>query len=208
MKKYVIFTPVEVRGIYDTWAECQAKISKCKCGHSFKSFKNVLEARRALAAGTLAAYEASKKNSVAWKDGGIVLPCIVVDAACSGAPGPVEYRGVLLPDCSEVFRIGPLERGTNNIGEFLAIVHGLRWMHERSFMWPLYSDSAVAIKWVTVLRECNTHAENIGLGLVSAIDRAERWLRASDAEDMISAGRVRKWDTKLLGEIPADFGRK
>ena len=44
-----------------------------------------------------------------------------VDAACSGNPGPMEYRGIDLATGAEIFHFGPVH-GTNNIGEFLAIV--------------------------------------------------------------------------------------
>ena len=47
-----------------------------------------------------------------------------VDAACSGNPGPMEYQAIDLATGAQVFHFGPLH-GTNNIGEFLAIVHAL-----------------------------------------------------------------------------------
>ena len=47
-----------------------------------------------------------------------------VDAACSGNPGPMEYQAIDLATGAQVFHFGPMH-GTNNIGEFLAIVHAL-----------------------------------------------------------------------------------
>ena len=38
---------------------------------------------------------------------------IAVDAACSGNPGKMEYRGVYVADGRELFHIGPFEEGTN-----------------------------------------------------------------------------------------------
>lgn len=137
---------------------------------------------------------------------------LAVDAACSGNPGPMEYRGVLLrrdaEDASyvpvkEVFHYGPVH-GTNNIGEFLAIVHGLALMTQKGVRMPIYSDSMTAQTWVRK-RKCKTTLpytpENEKLH--SLIQRAELWLD-THAYDI----PIYKWDTQRLGEIPADFGRK
>lgn len=37
----------------------------------------------------------------------------------------MEYRGVYVRTGQELFRIGPYPDGTNNVGEFLALVHAL-----------------------------------------------------------------------------------
>lgn len=73
---------------------------------------------------------------------------IAVDAACSGNPGAMEYRGVETATGREIFRQGPFSEGTNNIGEFLAIVHGLAMLKKMNSDLPLYSDSVNAISWV------------------------------------------------------------
>ena len=70
-----------------------------------------------------------------------------VDAACSGNPGPMEYRGIDLATGAEVFHFGPVH-GTNNIGEFLAIVHALALMEKQGIRKTIYSDSRNAILWV------------------------------------------------------------
>ena len=60
-----------------------------------------------------------------------------VDAGCSGNPGPMEYRGVDMRTGKQIFHFGPIQ-GTNNIGEFLAIVHALALMEQRASQTILY----------------------------------------------------------------------
>jgi ribonuclease HI len=133
-----------------------------------------------------------------------VTPCVCVDAACAGVPGPVEYQGVHLPDEKVLFRQGPFPNGTNNIGEFLAIVHALAWLEQNGLDEPVYSDSRTAISWVWKGRCGTEHPLPEGSRLAELVTRAEAWLAAHPA----AAERVRKWDTEAWGEIPADFGRK
>lgn len=227
-KVYAIFMPLERRGIYATWESCRFALDTCHNGKSFASFKTRAAALEALSCGTLLEYKRRKESveSQPWfaNRGLVETPCLVVDAACSGAPGPVEYRGVVLPDGYEAFRHGPYVSGTNNVGEFLAIYEGLRWLDERSLPFPLYSDSAVAIGWVLRPRIDTEAGETekdrrprcrsglvadgrLGRELATLVPRAEAWLGRAEAEKL-AAARLRKWDTAVLGEIPADFGRK
>ena len=132
-----------------------------------------------------------------------IMEALCVDAACSGNPGPMEYRGVHLPSGKEVFRFGPIQ-GTNNIGEFLAIVHGLALMQQKGISMPIYSDSVSGQAWVRNKKAKTTLARTPetekALDLVA---RAENWLRTHQVNVPIL-----KWDTENWGEIPADFGRK
>lgn len=132
-----------------------------------------------------------------------IKEALCVDAACSGNPGPMEYRGVHLPSGKEVFRFGPIQ-GTNNIGEFLAIVHGLALMQQKGISMPIYSDSVSGQAWVRNKKAKTTLARTPetekALNLVA---RAENWLRTHQVNVPIL-----KWDTENWGEIPADFGRK
>lgn len=127
-----------------------------------------------------------------------------VDAGCSGNPGPMEYQAVDLQTGAQVFHYGPIH-GTNNIGEFLAIVHALALMEQRGIHDKVvYSDSYNAILWVKKKR-CKTklvrneQTEN----LFKMIARAENWLRTHTISTPVI-----KWETAKWGEIPADFGRK
>ncbi len=126
-----------------------------------------------------------------------------VDAACSGNPGPMEYRGIDLATGQQVFRFGPVH-GTNNIGEFLAIVHALALMEQRGLRKAIYSDSYNAILWVNK-KKCKTKLVRDAKTepLFQVIARAERWLATHNYSTPII-----KWETKRWGEVPADFGRK
>ena len=128
---------------------------------------------------------------------------LCVDAACSGNPGPMEYRGVLIPSREQIFHFGPV-LGTNNIGEFLAIVHALALLKQRGAVMPVYSDSRTAQIWVQK-RKCKTTLKRNEQTepLFAIIARAERWLQNNTWTNPIL-----KWDTENWGEIPADFGRK
>ncbi len=126
-----------------------------------------------------------------------------VDAACSGNPGRMEYRGVCLKTGQEVFHFGPIY-GTNNVGEFLAIVHALALIKQRGLHLTVYSDSRNALLWVRQ-KQCKTRlARNARTEpLFQLIGRAENWLRENTYDTPLL-----KWETQLWGEVPADFGRK
>ena len=128
---------------------------------------------------------------------------IAVDAACSGNPGKMEYRGIDLATGAQVFHYGPVF-GTNNIGEFLAIVHALALMKQRGWDLPIYSDSRNALLWVKG-KKCKTKLPRTQATEQAhdMIARAERWLAGNEY-----ANRLLKWETDKWGEIPADFGRK
>ena len=127
-----------------------------------------------------------------------------VDATCSGNPGPMEYQAIDLQTGYQVFHFGPIH-GTNNIGEFLAIVHALalcwqKGLHNKT----IYSDSYNAILWVSK-GKCKTTLERTPQTeqLYQIIARAENWLRTHQYRNPII-----KWETNKWGEVPADFGRK
>ena len=135
--------------------------------------------------------------------GGSVTQALCVDAACSGNPGPMEYRGIHLPSGKQIFHYGPVH-GTNNIGEFLAIVHAMALMKQKGVSMPVYSDSRTAIIWVNKRKAKTTLAptpEN--QPLLDLVRRAEVWLQQNGVPYPLI-----KWDTDNWGEIPADFGRK
>ena len=145
----------------------------------------------------------AKKVALQPEQGNIIKESLAVDAACSGNPGAMEYRGVYVRTNEEVFHFGPMF-GTNNIGEFLAIVHGLALLKQKKLEMPIYSDSKTAISWVKnkkckTLLPRNTQSEE----LFKLIERAENWLKNNTYKT-----KIHKWETKAWGEIPADFGRK
>ena len=132
------------------------------------------------------------------------LPALAVDAACSGNPGILEFRGVVADTGTEVFRRGPFMQGTNNIGEFLALVLGLAYLKKYKLPWTLYTDSVTALAWVRE-KKCKSKLtwNNENQELFFMVRKAEEWLRSNTWNT-----EIRKWETSLWGEIPADFGRK
>ena len=146
----------------------------------------------------------AKKRVIVQQPPPYLVESLAVDAACSGNPGPMEYRGVYVRTGQEIFHVGPIEGGTNNIGEFLAIVHGLALQEKQGKHLPIYSDSVIAQKWVR-LGICKTQIEETeqNAKIFDLIRRAETWLRTHTFRLPIY-----KWETTQWGEIPADFGRK
>ncbi len=192
-------------GIFTSWAECEKQV-KGFAGAEYKAFNTLKEAKAALRSG-YEAYKGKPSSLGKWREASVqpVLPSICVDAACSGSPGQLEYRGVDTETGQEIFRFGPFPDGTNNVGEFLAIVHALTWLVKNKKEMPVYSDSENAISWVYT-GECKTRLKRTAHNapLFVMIRSAENWL----AENQLDDDAVRKWDTDLWGEIPADFGRK
>ena len=116
----------------------------------------------------------------------------------------MEYRGVDTKSKKQLFHQGPFEEGTNNIGEFLAIVHGLAFLKQNQSNRIIYTDSKTAMSWIRK-KTCNTKLErsNKNDALFILVDRAINWLKTNSYPTTIV-----KWETKAWGEIPADFGRK
>lgn len=203
--KYYVVWKGRKTGIFTSWEECERQV-KGFAGAEFKAFGTLQEAEAALKSG-YEAYKGKPSSLGRWKDASIqpVIPSICVDAACSGSPGKMEYRGILLETGEELFRIGPFPDGTNNVGEFLAIVHALTWLEKHNKTMPVYSDSENAIAWVYT-GECKTQLKRTprNLPIFILIRSAENWL----AENELRDDAVLKWDTDLWGENPADFGRK
>lgn len=128
---------------------------------------------------------------------------ICVDASCLGNPGPMQYKIVRLGSNEVIFE-SEQTPGTNNIGEFLAVVHALAMCKKNDWPDKIYTDSVTAMAWARKSK-CKTTLENISPELLDVIDRSENWLIENSE---FTASRIVKWDTKLWGEIPADFGRK
>jgi ribonuclease HI len=202
---YVVWNGV-TPGIYGSWDECSAQIKGVKQA-LYKSFGTLEEAERAYASSPQQ-YLGGKEKAKTPKTPGdypaqVIRNAIAVDAACSGNPGMMEYRGVFVGTGEEIFHFGPIY-GTNNIGEFLAIVHGLALLKQKGSGLPIYSDSVNAQLWVKQ-KMCRTKLlkNRRSEELFGYIARAEKWLRENSYSTT-----VLKWETDKWGEIPADFGRK
>ena len=216
-KFYVVWQGREA-GIYDSWAACEAQVKGVAA--KYKGFATRAEAEAAFAANPeeyiSTSHSSRCERPIATKvasnnppflggaGGGLILPALAVDAACSGNPGLMEFRGVIADTGTQVFHRGPYVDGTNNIGEFLAIVLGLAYLKINNLPWALYSDSKTAISWVRQ-KQCKTKLEwnAKNQDLLLAVRAAEKWLHENTWTTTIY-----KWETERWGEIPADFGRK
>ncbi|HBR55703.1 MAG TPA: ribonuclease H [Flavobacteriaceae bacterium] len=195
-------------GIFGSWKECQLSI-KGVSGAQYKSFNTFAEAKTAYNK-EYADYKGknTKKKTLTKeqlaKIGEPNLYSIAVDAASSGNPGKMEYRGVDTQTHKQLFHQGPFQQGTNNVGEFLALVHGIAYLQQQKSDRIIYSDSRIAMGWVKK-KKCNTKLKKSAKNakLFELITRAEHWLKTNTYQT-----KVVKWETKAWGEIPADFGRK
>ena len=191
-QKYFVVWEGKTPGIYDSWEACKQQVHGY-AGALYKGFGTREEARKAMLSSCWDYIgKRAKEREVATQKAAVpaeALESLSVDAACSGNPGLMEY---------------PFEDATNNVGEFLALVHGLALLKQQGSTLPVYSDSRTARAWVRE-KKAKTKLERTprNAALFDLIERAERWLRDNDYPN-----EVRCWDTDHWGEIPADFGRK
>lgn len=221
-QKYYVVWQGRKPGIYSDWDECKEQVVGVQ-GAQYKGFDSMAEAEAAIKLPYSSVVrvesgerrvESEKPSALVIDENGMttvkpgtdnppVLDALAVDAACSGNPGVMEYQGIYIPTRTRVFHYRA-EKGTNNIGEFLAIVHGLSYLKKHRLNQIIYSDSVNAISWVRQ-KQCKSKlVEDASTAeLWDYIHRAENWLRTNSYTT-----EIRKWDTDNWGEIPADFGRK
>jgi ribonuclease HI len=200
-KYYVVWQGLEP-GIYESWQACQAQI-KGYPGAKYKAFDSKNEAETAFAENYTDVITTKKSKGAAPNLEGVIWDSIAVDAACSGNPGVMEYQGVDTRSGAQLF-YQKFELGTNNIGEFLALVHALAMFQKTGEATPIYTDSRNAMKWIRDKRCKTTLPRNARTErLYQVIERAEKWLQTHTFPN-----KIMKWDTERWGEIPADFGRK
>ena len=207
-KKFYVVWNGRTIGVFHDWLSCEEQV-KGYPEAMYKSFETLLQAEEAF----FNEYEnyigidtqkPKLSPEVLERIGKPTVNSICVDAAFNGATKIMEYRGIDYTEKKQVFLKGPYESATNNIGEFLAIVHALAWMQNKKDTRPIYSDSITAIAWVKrkkinsklVFSEDETTIGNLVL-------RAELWL-----QNNAYANAILKWETQAWGENPADFGRK
>ncbi len=201
-KKFYVVWKGKNPGVYESWDECKKQIENFT-GALYKSFESETNAVRAFASKpSLYIGKANSKPKKTNKKP--LMNTISVDAACSGNPGALEYQGVETATGKLLFHLGPFKEGTVNLGEFLAIVHGLAFLKKRNLDIPIYSDSVTAMKWVRDKKIKTTLERNaITEPLFEYVDRGILWLLNNEYKNPIL-----KWETASWGEIPADFGRK
>lgn len=222
-QKYYVVWRGQQPGIYLSWEECEKQVKGFEAA-KFKAFDTEAEAMTAFAdpdfplgkpkdgsqqpskpkIEVMKAIQEGKEDLINQAiANGLQVNALAVDAACSGNPGKMEYQGVYVATGQCIFHFGPMF-GTNNIGEFLAIVHGLALMKKQNISMPIYSDSRNAMSWVKQ-KKCRTKLERNDKTeqLFQLIERAEKWLQENTYDTPIL-----KWDKNLWSETPADFGRK
>ncbi len=209
-KFYVVwkgFSP----GIYDSWEECKLQVTGFP-GAEYKSFDSQEAATRAYRGDyneqiqllrSIAMNRRETVNYEAIPD--IIKDSIAVDGACSGNPGPMEYRGVDVMTGAEIFHVGPLADGTNNVAEYLALIHVLAFLKKtNNTETVVYSDSRTALSWLRNRGHKSKLARTKNNDKIfDMLARADKWIQSN-----VSYNRVIKWDTEKWGEIPADFDRK
>lgn len=193
-KKYYVVWTGYTPGIYESWEECQKQIKGFK-GAKFKSFKTLEEAKL-----NFENQDYHKAKPLDYPKYGIC-----VDASYNTKTKEMEYRGMLLHENNKIiFSQGMYKDATNNIGEFLAIVHALALCKKNNWNYPIYSDSYTAISWIkkkevkTTLKKSNDNKI-----LFEHLERALKWLKENTFSN-----KIIKWDTEKWGEIPADYKRK
>lgn len=205
--KYYVVWQGRIPGIYDEWSKAKTQIE----GFPNAQYRGYTTREEALAAFSQPfQYSPNFKLKPDWRTSPTppILPSVCVDAACNMRTGTMEYRGVNTEDGGQIFSKGPFLDTTNNVGEFLALVHALALLNRDGnplFMnTPIYSDSLTAMAWVR-RKHANTNMkptpDNAPLRVI--IERAEEWLHTHRW-----ANPILKWETRKWGEIPADYGRK
>lgn len=201
MAKFYVVWKGRTTGILEDWESCKKSVEAFD-GAQYKSFKTLKEAQEALKKGFYSAIKPkeTKTARVPRPD----YPAWAVDAAWNTKTGDMEYQGVDLLTGQNMFHRGPFYDGTNNIGEFLALVHALALLYKHRSDAPVFSDSRTAISWVKK-KKANTKLEQTprNAELFELLERAETWLRTHTYPNP-----VLKWETEWWGENPADFGRK
>ncbi|MFN5335146.1 MAG: viroplasmin family protein [Bacteroidota bacterium] len=207
MKKnnfYVVWKGV-LPGIYLSWEECRKQVEGYK-GAMYKGYPTLSAAEEAfMQKPEKIIFGKSKNTKTDFISTYPIQDSIVVDAAWNSVNKDMEYQGIFYKTGNRIFHNGPMPNGTNNIGEFLAIVHALGYCQKhRLTEMPVYSDSRNAITWVKA-KQCKTNLEESTktAHIFDLIKRAEHWLKNNSYKNP-----VLKWETKSWGENPADFGRK
>ncbi|MDF2937425.1 MAG: ribonuclease H-related protein [Paenibacillaceae bacterium] len=212
-QKFYVVWEGKTPGIYNTWNECKAQVEGV-ANARYKSYESLQEAEAALKAGANKSWGKGKTPAKAGakpaKGGSgasmeeIDYDSISVDVGTRGNPGPVEYKGVDTRTGEILFYVGPVENGTNNLGEFIAIVHGLAYLKKLGSNKTIYTDSRTALAWMKNRKIASTLVRSPATAKIwEMADRALQWLNTNSYEN-----KVVKWNTEEWGEIRADFGRK
>ena len=206
-KFYVVWKGRQT-GVFETWGDCKAQTDKYPKA-VYKSFKTRQLAEQAFKDEWWEyigkdIFETELTEEQLLLVGNPIEESISVDGAWNTSTGVVEYQGVHTKTKEPIFKVGPLEDGTNNIVEFLGIVHALAHCKKHNITLPIYSDSRNAIGWVRDKEARTNHnRSDKNKKLFELLDKAVKWLKENEYEN-----EVLKWETRAWCENPADFGRK
>lgn len=208
-QKYYTVWKGRKTGVFDNWKEAEEQVKGFETAQ-YKSYESLKEAEDAFKGNYWQSVQkpqgaiAGKPKKSSALVGNYTLESIAVDAACAGNPGKLEYQGVETGTKRILFSMGPFPQGTVNIGEFLAIVHGLAFLKKHNSTLPIYSDSKTAISWVrNKAVKTNLERNKKTEELFELLDRGIQWLK-----DNPYTNKILKWETEFWGENPADYGRK
>lgn len=221
-KHYVVWVGKQP-GVYKSWPECQSQVNGYPEA-KYKSFESKDKAEAAYKEGwkshwgqgkgastssaaavkSKGASFAAKSSSASAEEQEIDYNSISVDVGTRGNPGPVEYKGVDTQTGDILFYVGPIPNGTNNLGEFIAVVHALDYLKKQGSSQTIYSDSRTALSWLRNKKIASTLVRDASTKQIwDLADWAIDWLRNNTYTN-----KVVKWNTEEWGEIRADFGRK
>lgn len=209
-KFYVVWEGLSP-GIYSSWEECEAQV-RGVAGARYKAFPDIESATAAFrgsledqATLLIALAKREPMMTAVGDHPEIRSEAWAVDGACAGVPGPMEYRGVEVATGRELFHFGPMAGGTNNIAEFLALVHALALLDRAGdYSRPIYTDSVTALSWLRNRQAKTTLQPTVeNAPVFQLLQRATQWLLTHELRNPVI-----KWQTDRWGEIPADFGRK
>ncbi|OMF27609.1 ribonuclease H [Paenibacillus sp. FSL H8-0548] len=217
--KYYVVWVGKKTGVFSTWPECQAQVNGMQDA-KFKSFESKPLAEAAFKDGWKKHWgqgKAATSTKTGTKSGPSVQQTVLfgeepsidydsisVDVGTRGNPGPVEYKGVDTQTGDILFYVGPIANGTNNLGEFIAIVHALRYLKEKGSARTVYTDSKTALSWLRNKKVASTLKRDASTAKIWELtDQAIKWIQMNTYSN-----KVLKWNTEEWGEIKADFGRK
>jgi ribonuclease HI len=208
-KKFYVVWEGRKKGIFDNWKDCKKEVEKY-FNAKFMGFPTRSEAEIAFSDGYQKYWGLRKKIKKEFSEeqlrkfGQPIIESISVDGAWDTSTGIAEYQGVSTKDKKLIFHKGPFEDGTNNLVEFLALVHALSYCKKHKIDLPIYSDSKIAIGWVKkIYLGTNKDRNEKNKPIFELVDRAMKWLNENEYSN-----KILKWETKAWGENPADFGRK
>lgn len=207
-KKFYTVWAGKQPGVYQTWEECKEQIHGYE-NAVYKSFTTFEQAENAFNSNSkdfigINTFKPTLSELELQIIGNPIVDSICVDGAWNTQTHEIEYQGVDFKNKNRIFHFGPISKGTNNIAEFLALVHALGYCKKHALGYAIYSDSQTAISWIRRKKAATKiEVDDSSAQVLSLVKRAEEWLMKNEYSN-----KILKWETVAWGENPADFGRK